>query len=207
MIRRIVVLVSLIFFSLIFTDGKSFAEEGLSNKVDFFTAVKYAVENNNNIRALRKNLSGTERDIGITKSLMLPKISFQENFMVTNNPTDAFTIKLNQTRATHGDLSFGTLDYPGATVNFLTSGVIEQTILDKKALIGIRIAKKEFSANGYFYLRQEEELINSVAKAYISVIAKQQIVEIHKKNVEDVKKTLEIAQEKYKKKSILLQMF
>src|SRR5574344_1489286 len=98
MIKKIVVLIMLILVGFIFNTEKSYAEEGLSNKVDFFTAVKYAIENNNNIRALRKNLSGTERDIGITKSLMLPKITFHENFMVTNNPIEAFSIKLNQTR-------------------------------------------------------------------------------------------------------------
>lgn len=174
--------------------------EFLPNKMDLASAVKYSLKHNNNIRAMRNALSATERDIGIERSDMLPKLKAYENFTVTNNPVEAFTIKLNQTRATPADLAFGRLDFPGATTNFLTSGVIEQRILDPKAMIEIRMAQKAYSANGYFYLRKQEELVHQVAQAYLKVNTDQEYVEVAKLGIKDAKEHVGIAEERFKNK-------
>lgn len=173
----------------------------LPKKIDFIEAIMCSLENNNNLKALRKGLSATERDIGIARSTMLPHFRFNENFMVTNNPIEAFAIKLNQTRATAGDLAFGTLDYPGATTNFLTSGLLEQKILDIKDIIKIKIAKKEYSANGYIFLRKEEDLINEVAQAYLKVMETQDLINSVEKTIVEEKEHVDIAQKKFNDKS------
>lgn len=172
----------------------------LNDKMDFFNAASYSLEHNNNIRAMRNGLSATERDIGIARSDMLPKVKFQENFTVTNNPIEAFAIKLNQTRATPGDLSFGTLDYPGATTNFLTSGIIEQKIIDRKSMLAIKMAKKGYSENAYLFLRMQEELVNQVAQAYLSVNANEELINISKQAIDDTKRHLATAEDRYKRK-------
>lgn len=175
--------------------------EFLPNSMDLSSALKYSLENNNNIRAMKNGLSATERDIGITRSAMMPKLVVNENFMVTNNPIEAFSIKLNQTRATAGDLAFGTLDYPGATTNFLTSGVIEQKLFDRRALIAIKMAKKEYSANGYVYLRKQEEIANQVSQAFLKIIMEQELLEVAHQSLDAAQKHFEIAQEHYKNKT------
>lgn len=181
-------------------DQRVTTDEFLPQKMDFCTAVNFALKNNNDIKAMRKNLSASEKNIGIARSEMMPKLKFNETFLVTNNPIEAFTVKLNQTRAVPGDLTFGMLDYPGATTNFLTSGIIEQKIFDRKSMIGIKIAKKEYSANGYMFLRKEEELVYQVTQAYLKVIENQELIEIHKLALNDVNAHLVIAEKRYKSK-------
>ena len=167
--KTVVILILILIFNLGICSQRASCEEFLPNKMDFYDALKYSLEHNNNIRAMRKSLSATERDIGIERSLLMPKIRFHENFSSTNNPTDALAYKLNQARTTANDLTLGTLNYPGSVTNFLTSGVVEQPLYDRKAMIAIKRAKKEYSANGYFYMRKQEELINQVAQVYLSV--------------------------------------
>jgi len=179
---------------------KVFAEELEVPRLDFNQAIDVALRNNNEIRALRNALSATERDIGIARSEIMPKVRLLENFMVTNNPIEAFGIKLNQTRAKSGDLAFGTLDYPGANTNFLTSGIIEQTLYNKKSMIAIKMAKIEYSANGYIYLRKQEELIKNVAHGYITILTSQELIEIAKAGLTDKKEHLKIANFRYKNK-------
>lgn len=182
--------------------GQSVSKDEFSyNKMDFCSAIKYSLENNNNIRAMKKGLSASERDIGIARSSMMPKGKFVENFTVTNNPIEAFAIKLNQTRATASDLSFGTLDFPGVTTNFLTSLIVEQKILDKKSMVEIKMAKKEYSENGYIYLRKQEDLVNQVAQAYVQVNTNQELVKVAEEAFDDIKEHLGIAENRYKVKS------
>lgn len=189
----------LIIFLQVFFGQCGFAEEVLQNKMNFSEAVKYSLENNNNIRAMRNHLSSTEREIGIARSGLMPKVRVIEGFTVTNNPIESFALKLNQTRATPGDLTFGTLDFPGATTNFLTSGIIEQPLLDRKAMIAIKMAKKEYSANGYTYLRKQEELVSQVAQAYLGVVMAQGLQEVAEKGLKDAESNSVFAEEKYKK--------
>lgn len=174
--------------------------EFLSNQMDFSTAVKYALEHNNNIRAMKNGLSATERDIGIARSEILPKIKFYENFAATNNPTDALAYRLNQARATASDLAIDNLNHPASITNFLTSGAVEQKLLDRKAMIEIKMAKKEYSANGYTYLRKQEELVSQVAQAFLNVITDQEFINIAQKAIDDTKKHLDMAEAKYKSK-------
>lgn len=188
---------------LIFQINCAIAEEFIPDKIDFRTAIIYALEHNNDIKALKNGLNATERDIGISKSELLPKIRFNENFTVTNNPIEAFALKLNQTRAAPGDLAFGTLDFPGATTNFLTAGVIDQVLFDKKALIALKMSKKEYSANSYFFMRNQEDLINRVAQAYLTVLMNQELLKVDTQALEAITKHLKIVEAKFKKKTCL----
>lgn len=173
----------------------------LSNKMDFASAISYSLQNNNNIRAMRKRLSATERDIGIARSDMLPHLRFNENFLATNSPVDALGIKLNQARVTTPDLALSTLNYPGANINFLTAGLLEQRILDVKNVIEIKIAKKEYSANGYTFMRKQEDLVNEVAHAYLKVMENQELIESLQKSITEEKVHVDIAKERLDKKT------
>lgn len=180
-------------------DQKISTDEFLSCKMSFLAALEYALKNNNNIKAARNHLCATEKDIGIVRSDMLPHAKFHEDFLVTNNPIEAFTIKLNQTRAAPKDLAFGTLDFPGATANFLTAVVLEQSIIDKKRMIAIKMAKKEYSANTYAYFRKREELIQKVAQACLRISTDKDTISAIELGIKDTQEHLAIAQDKFKK--------
>lgn len=170
------------------------------SRMGFYATVEYAFEHNNDILAMKKNLSSTERDIGIARSALLPKVRFLEDFMATNNPTIALTLKLNQSRATADDFAINTINRPPSVTNFLTAGIVEQTIYNRKSMIMVKMAKKEYSANGYIYLRKQEELLNKVAQNYLAVSTNQEIMKITEEMVRDSKYNLNAAKEKYEKK-------
>lgn len=188
----------ILLFTLAFLGQVAFADEILENKMDFSAAVKYSLEHNNNIRAMRKNLSASEKDIGIERSLLMPKVRLLEGFTATSNPTDALALKLNQSRTVANDLSLGTLNYPGTVTNFLTSGLIEQPLYNRKASIAIKMAKKEYSANGYTYLRRQEELVNQVAQAYLIVSADKELIKMIELTIKDANENLLLAEERLK---------
>jgi len=201
--KRSILIVIIIFLCQISFVQSTFAEQNLqieTMEMSFCDAVNFALKNNNNIRAMRNNLSATERNIGIARSDLMPKVRFHENFTVTNNPIEAFTLLLNQTRAVASDLAIGNLDYPGAVTNFLTSGVIEQPIYNRKAMIGVKIARKEYSANGYIYLRKQEELVNHVALAFLNVSTSQDYITVAELAIKDAKEHLEIAEKRFSAK-------
>ncbi len=177
------------------------SSENLPCIMSFHDTVKYSLENNNNIKALRNHLLAIAEDVGIAKSDLLPHAKFLESFMVSNNPIEAFAMKLNQTNLTMKDLSFGTLDYPGAIRNFLTSLSIEQTFFDKKSFVSFQMTKKEYSASEYLYIRKKEELINQVTQACIKINKHKDTIKVIKECIEDSKEHLKIAQERYEKKN------
>lgn len=176
------------------------AEEATVQKIDFKDAILTALENNNEIRAMKKSLCATEKDIGIKRSAYLPKIGVGEDFVVTNNPVEALGIKLNQARSVPSDFIIDTLNYPGVTTNFWTYAKIEQIIFDKRAIVELNIAKKQYSANGYAYLRKQEDLIKNVSDAYIQISTSQDIIKVLEQGLNDRKEQLKIANERYNNK-------
>lgn len=192
--RKIIIILALILFFIPNTLAAEILKIEVSpTQMNFLCAIKYSLENNNNIRAMRDSLSATERNIGIERSVMMPKLKFNENFTVTNNPAESLALRLNQARTTPDDFIIDTLNHPNSVTNFLTSGVLEQTILDRKAILAIRMAKKEYSANGYLYLRAQEELINKVSQDYSSVNTNRELIKVAELAVSDLKEQVKLA--------------
>lgn len=191
--KIIIILVLLLFFASNVFAAEILKIEVSPHQMDFLCAIKYSLENNNHIRAMRDSLSATERNIGIERSAMMPKLKFNENFTVTNNPAESLAIRLNQARTTASDFIIDTLNHPSSVTNFLTSGILEQTILDRKSILAIRMAKKEYSASGYLYLRAQEELINNVSRDYSNVNTNQELIKVSELAVSDLKEQIRLA--------------
>ena len=74
---------------------KAFPQERV---VSLREAIEQAMTGNPELRAGERALSAHREDIGIAKSFLLPKLTFEERYLRTNNPTYAFMAKLNQER-------------------------------------------------------------------------------------------------------------
>lgn len=162
-------------------------------------ALKIALENNNELVAMKNSLSATERDIGIAKSFLMPKLKMDETFISTNNPGQVFALKIDQRRFTSSDLAGApdSFNNPGIINNFTTGIGIEQPIFIKKAHVGIDMAKKEYSAQGYEYLRKQEEVALQVAQSFLSINTAKEFVKIANKAIDDANEHLRIANIKY----------
>lgn len=192
-----ILIITVIFF---FSQFAFATEEASVSKMDFCAAVKYSIDHNNNLNAMKHNLSATEKDIGIVRSKLLPKLRFLEEFDATNNPTNALTLKLNQARANTLDLSIPNINHPSTVTNFLTAGILDQTIYNRKNIIQLRIAKKDYSANAYIFLRRQEELVNQVAQASINIDANKEYIKATELILKDLKDQLKTTEDRYKNK-------
>ncbi|HSB31180.1 MAG TPA: TolC family protein [Candidatus Sulfobium mesophilum] len=148
---------------------------------------------NPEIRALHKSVLGVAEDIGIARSFTLPRISFEERFMRTNNPTYSFMAKLNQSRFEEADFAVESLNHPPAINDFQSSFSVEQPVFVPKAHIAIDMAKKESTAKGEEFDRKREEVAFRVIKTYLGVQTAKAFVAVSTRGVDDAKEHLRIA--------------
>ena len=101
----------LIAFILFAAGTTSFAEEikvhdqTQNPPINFKEAIVIALENNQELMGMKAALSASEKDIGISRSYLLPKVRVGEDFVTRNNPAQVFALKLNQTRLTSADFA------------------------------------------------------------------------------------------------------
>ncbi|MGE5443175.1 MAG: TolC family protein, partial [Ignavibacteriales bacterium] len=124
--------------------------------------IQIALENNHEIRAFKNSLYAQNDEIGIARSVLLPKISLEEGFVRTDNPTNVFSIKLNQERFSQSDFQISSLNNPSPINNFQTFLSFEQPIFAMKANIGLKMAKNEFLAKNEEFIRKKEEIVFKV---------------------------------------------
>ena len=161
-------------------------------------AVRLALENNYEVKASGYSLEAGKEDIGIARSFLLPRITFEERFMRTDNPTYAFMAKLNQERFTSSDFAINSLNNPNPVNDFRTSLSFEQPIFARKANIGLKMAKTEYSAQNEDYVRKKEEIAVKVVRAYLAVLTAKEFAGIAEKALEDSREHLRIADLRYK---------
>jgi outer membrane protein len=156
-------------------------------------ALSWAMKDNPAIRAAGEGLLAQKEEIGIAKSFLLPRLSFEERFMRTNNPTYVFMSKLNEERFTAQDFAISSLNNPNAASDFQTSLTFEQPLFAPKAHIGITIAKKEFEARGDEFDRKKENVAFRVFETYLDVQTAKSYMSAAEKGIEDAQEHLRIA--------------
>jgi outer membrane protein TolC len=157
-------------------------------------AIKTAMENNHEIMAFKSSLYAQKEDIGIARSFLLPKITFEERFMRTNNTTYSFMAKLNQERFSQTDFEIASLNNPRPINDFQTTLSFEQPVFARKANIGLDISKNEYSAKSEEFIRKKEEIAFRVVQTYITVHTAKEYVKVAEKAVEDAKEHFRIAE-------------
>lgn len=160
-------------------------------------ALSLAMKGNPELRAFDNSVSAAGEDIGIARSNLLPKINFEERFMRTTNPTLAFAAKLNQERFTTADFAIPSLNNPDAINDFQTSISFEQPLYVRKAYIGLKMAKQEFSAKQEDLTRKKEEVAFNIIRTALMINSSKEFVEAAKKGVEDAKEHLRLAELRY----------
>lgn len=167
-------------------------------QVSLSDAIRIALENNHEVLAFKSSLSAQKEDIGISRSFLLPKITFEERYMKTNNPTYSFMARLNQERFSQSDFAISSLNNPDPVNDFQTSLSFEQPLFVRKAHIGLDMSKTEFSAKSEEFIRKREEIAFKVVQTYMMVHTAKKYVKVSEKAVEDAKEHLRIAELRYK---------
>ena len=157
-------------------------------------AISIALENNNEVRAFRSSLQAQGEDIGIARSSLLPKVTFEERFLRTTNPTYAFMAKLNQQRFEAQDFAISSLNSPNPSNDFQTTFAFEQPLFVKNAYIGLDMARTEYSAKNEDYKRKKEEVAVRVVEAYLGVATAREFFRVREWAVKDAQEHLRIAE-------------
>jgi len=194
--KKVFLLIAIIFLF----HTQVFADDIGVHPISFNEAIAIALENNHELHGMKDSLSASESDIGISRSNLLPKITFGEDFVTTNNPSQVFALKLNQTRLSAADFANapGSFNNPGNITNFLTYGLIQIPVYNKASLERLKMAKTQYSANGYVYLRKQEELIKNVSQAYLQIGTTQEYVKAAEQGLKEANEHLRIANVRYR---------
>ena len=161
-------------------------------------AVKTALENNHELKALKNSHAAKQADIGIARSYLLPKISLEERYLRTVNPTYAFMTKLNQQRIELTDFAPDSLNHPDAVNDFQTSVSFEQPLFVRKATVGLEMSKMEVEASEETLQRKKEEMAFKVVQNYLMVSTAGGYVKVAEKALEDTREHQRLAEVRYK---------
>lgn len=160
-------------------------------------AVELGLAQNHGLKAARASTGATREDIGIARSNLLPKVTFEERYMRTNNPTFAFSSKLNQERFSAADFAIDSLNNPEEINDFQTSLSFELPVFVRQAQVGLKMAKKEHSASEDDLSRKQEEAAFNIVKAYLMVNTASGFVRAAEAGVADNKEHLRIAEARH----------
>ena len=161
-------------------------------------AVQTALVENHEIRALQSATQAQEMDIGIARSYLLPRISFEERYLRTTNPTYAFMSRLNQERIGEQDFNPELLNRPDAINDFQSSLTVEQPLFVKKAYIALGMSKTEARAKNQELIRKREDIAFQVVKACLTLVSAKQYARAVALGVEDAREHKRVADLRYK---------
>lgn len=189
------VLISLILtLTLLGTTGPASAEV---KSVTLREAIELGLKDNPELKAFRNSVYAEKENIGVARSGLLPKITFEERFMRTTNPTFAFSSKLNQERFAQADFAIQDLNNPAAINDYQTSISVEQPLFVRKANVGLKMAKEEYSASLVDFTRKKEEVVFNIVRTYLMVNTAREFVGVANKGIEDAKEHLRLATLRY----------
>lgn len=164
----------------------------------FAAAVKMALQNNHEIRAMKSATLATKESIGIARSFLLPKVTFEERFLRTVNPGYAFMAKLNQQRIEQQDFIPDRLNNPDAINDFQTSLFLEQPIYTRKGFLGLEISKADSLAKDEEFKRKHEEIVFQVVRAVVTLETAKAFVGVAQKSLEEAREHLRITEVRLK---------
>jgi outer membrane protein len=174
------------------------AEPGMAEtRLTLPEAVATALENNHELNAQRNSHAAKQADVGIARSYLLPKISLEERYLRTVNPTYAFMTRLNQERIEPADFSPDSLNRPDAVSDFQTALSFEQPLFERKANIGIEMSKREAQASEEALQRKKEEIAFKVVQYYLMVGTAAGYVDVAEKALADAREHHRLAELRY----------
>lgn len=173
-------------------------EQEIGRMLTLAEAVRTALSNNHEVLATQDATKAQEKGIGVARSYLLPRVSIEERFSRTTNPSYAFMSRLNQERIEARDFDPDFLNNPDPISNYQTSVTIEQPVFMQKAFLGLSMSKKEARAAGEDLTRKQEETAYSVVKAYLTVQSAKEYARAARAGIEEAQENARIAGLRYK---------
>jgi outer membrane protein TolC len=163
--------------------------------VDFSQAVARALSNNAFVQAAQEEAAAARNDVDAARGHLLPSVRFDEKFVRTTVPAEAFALKLNQEKLLSSDFAdVSNFNSPPPRNDFIGTLSFEQPLFAPKAYIGYGMAKVEADAKGQDLYRRKEDAVYRVVATVLDVVTSRQFVEIAGKGLADTREHLRIAE-------------
>ena len=156
-------------------------------------AFHLALEQNPELVAMGNSIEAARERVGAAKSHLLPKVTLEERYMRTDNPTYAFSSKLNQSRFEASDFAIDSLNDPDDIDDFMTSISFAQPLYSREASLGVDMARTQSEALDLDYGRSRKKVLLDVVEAFIGGETSRQFRDVAQKGLEDAISHLEIA--------------
>lgn len=167
--------------------------------VDFPEAVARTLRNNASVSAAGYQWTSARKDAESARGRNLPKLTFEERFVRTNIPAEAFALKLNEERLLSSDFADVDNFNKAPPINdYITSLTLEQPVFAPRAYLGYRMADREAKATGLDVSRRKEEAVFQVLSAYLRVLTAKEYVKVAEQGLSDARVHLRIAEVKEK---------
>ena len=163
--------------------------------VDFHQAVARALSNNAFVAAAGEEAVAARRDADAARGYLLPSVRFDEKFIRTSVPAEAFGIKMNQEKLLASDfLDVRNFNSPPPRNDFVATLSAEQPLFAPKAYIGYGMAKTEAAAKELDLVRRKEDTVYRVLVAVLDVVSARQFVEVAGQGLSDAREHRRIAE-------------
>jgi len=163
--------------------------------VDFPGAVARALRDNAGMSAAGYEWTSVKKDAEAARGYYLPKLSFEERFIRTEVPAEAFSLKLNQRRLSNSDfLDADNFNNAPPINDYITTFTLEQPIFAPRAYLGRKMANREAQATGLDVSRKKEETVFRVLQAYLQVLTAKEYVRVAEQGLSDAREHYRIAE-------------
>lgn len=152
-------------------------------------AIELALENNSLLQAAHYEQSAAEAGVAMSRSRYLPKITFEERAGITNSPTKAFMMRLDEGRFSLA----GDLNHPPTTGDFQTSLSLEQPLFDVGIAREKAVAEQENVSRSHAFEQRRQEVAFQVYGAYLAVQRARAYVSVVEKAVADAREHQRLA--------------
>lgn len=167
--------------------------------VDFSEAVERALRNNAGMTAAGYEWTSAQKEAEVARGNYLPKLSFEERFIRTDVPAEAFALKLNQKGLTNSDFLDADNFNDAPPINdYVTTFTLEQPIFAPRAYLGYKMANREAKATGLDVSRKKEDTVYHVLRAYLQVLTAKEYIQVAEQGVSDAREHRRIAEVKEK---------
>ncbi|OGP76745.1 MAG: hypothetical protein A2Z13_06945 [Deltaproteobacteria bacterium RBG_16_64_85] len=164
-------------------------------RVDFPEAVSRAMTNNPFLSAAGEEWAAAKKDTEAARGYYLPSLTFEERFVRTNIPSEAFAFKINQERMLLSDFaSVDNFNKPSPINEYMTTFTVEQALFAPKVYLGHRMAGREAGAKGLELRRKKEEVAYQVLSSYLGVLTAKEFMQVAAQGQEDAKEHHRIAE-------------
>lgn len=172
---------------------------GISLDDCIFTALK----KNPGAHAASLRIEAAKALITQTKAAYYPQLFLSGNYSITDNPTQAFMMQLNQRQLDIRDPAFDPND-PDGTDNLRLSVELNYRIYDGgKRRIRTSLAElgKEAAADQLAAI--QNELIHQVTRSYYGVLQSQDFIKVQKETIKSLEENLRVAKERFRVGSVV----